>query len=71
MDILSYLIGKKAGGGSEPSGTTNITSNGNHNVKSYATAAVNVPNSYTASDEGKVVENGELVVQPSASGVSF
>lgn len=71
MDILSYLIGKKAGAGGEASGTVNITSNGEHNVKAYAKAAVAVPNSYTASDEGKVVENGELVVQPSASGVSF
>ena len=67
MDILSYLIGKKAGGGSEPSGTTNITSNGNHNVKAYEIAAVAVPNSYSAGDEGKVVSSGALVSQSSAT----
>ena len=73
MDILSYALGKKAGGGGggEASGSVNISSNGSHNVKQYATAIVNVPNSYTAEDEGKVVKNGELAVMPTASGVSF
>lgn len=68
MDILSYALGKKSSsGGSEPSGSVNINSNGSHNVKSYATASVNVPNSYTQSDEGKVVSSGALVVQGSQS----
>jgi hypothetical protein len=72
MDILSFVVGKKAGGGgSEPSGTIDITNNGNHNVKSYAVASVSVPNTYTAEDEGKVVKNGELAVMPTAMGVSF
>lgn len=66
MDILSYALGKKAGGG-ETSGFVNITSNGSHNVKQYATAIVNVPNSYTAEDEGKVVSNGVLVAQSSTT----
>lgn len=65
MDITSYLIGKKAGGGGEASGSVNISTNGSHNVKRYATAVVNVPNSYTASDEGKVVSSGALVAQSS------
>lgn len=67
MDLLSYAIGKKAGGGggSSPSGTISISANGTHNVASYASASVNVPNSYVLSDEGKVVNNGALVEQSS------
>jgi hypothetical protein len=71
MDLLSFMLGKKTAGGGEASGTVNITSNGSHNVKQYATAAVSVPNTYTASDEGKIVQNGQLVTLPSASGEDF
>lgn len=39
--------------------------------KVYSPVTVNVPNTYTAADEGKVVDNGQLVEQASASGVSF
>lgn len=52
-------------GGITPTGTININQNGTHNVADYEEAVVNVPNSYSASDEGKVVSNGALVAQTS------
>ncbi len=43
MEITSYLLGKKSGGGGdETTGKIEITSNGTKNVKSYASANVNV-----------------------------
>ena len=57
--------------GITPTGTKNIsiTSNGTttEDVTNYASASItaNVPNTYTSSDEGKVVSNGALVAQTS------
>jgi len=51
--------------GITPTGTKNINTNGTHDVTNYASANVSVPNSYSASDEGKVVSNGALVSQTS------
>lgn len=42
MELASYILGKKSGGGSTPTGTINITENGTTNVTNYATANVNV-----------------------------
>ena len=52
--------------------TKNITSNGQYNAEDdnaegYSTVDVNVPNTYTSSDEGKVVSNGTLVGQTSTN----
>lgn len=51
--------------------SVSITSNGTttEDVTGYASASIttNVPNSYTSSDEGKVVSNGSLVSQSSAT----
>lgn len=47
------------------SGTKSISTNGTHDVIGYASANVAVPNSYSASDEGKVVSSGALVSQTS------
>lgn len=49
-------------------GTKSIAANGTYNASSdsldgYSSVTVNVPNSYAAADEGKVVSNGALVAQ--------
>ena len=72
MDVLSYLMGKQAGGGGGEAVliNKNISSNGTYNASSdsadgYKKVTVSVPNTYAAGDEGKVVSNGALVSQTS------
>ena len=42
MDLTSFLMGRITAGGTEPTGTINISTNGEHDVTSYATANVSV-----------------------------
>ena len=61
------------GGASAPNlGTKTITQNGTYsaasdNLDGYSEVTANVPNTYAAADEGKVVNNGALVAQTSRS----
>lgn len=67
-DVTSYASAQVNVTVPNPStGTKNITTNGTHDVTDYASAQVSVPNSYTQSDEGKVVVNGSLASQSSQS----
>lgn len=74
IDEFSYEPGKRAasggGGGEAVLIDKTISANGTYNASSdnadgYKKAVVNVPNSYAAGDEGKVVSNGTLVAQGS------
>ena len=72
VDGYSHIIVDVAGGGgTEPTLITKtIYENGaylasNDNADGYSSVTVNVPNTYTSSDEGKVVSNGDLVSQTS------
>lgn len=67
FDVPSFLLGKQSGGGG---GVTveskSISANGTYTAptgKAYSPVTVNVANSYTAGDEGKVVSSGALVSQ--------
>lgn len=74
MDTVSMVLtlaGLDGGGGASGTKQISITENGTttHNVAAYASAEieVDVPNSYSAGDEGKVVSNGALTAQSSGT----
>lgn len=76
FDPVSYAMGQAAGGGGGGGEAVlidkSVSSNGTYNASSdsadgYKKVVVNVPNSYAAGDEGKVVSNGALVAQSSGS----
>ena len=48
-----------------PTGTQSIVQNGQYDIAEKAAVDVQVPNTYTAEDEGKVVSSGALVSQTS------
>ena len=67
---LDYIAENGGGGGVDPESITlttlNVSQNGTTNApsgKAYNKVVANVPNTYGASDEGKVVSNGALVAQ--------
>ena len=73
MELFDLLLYKGVAGGSGGGGggeistqSLNVSANGTYRAptgKAYTPVNVNVPNSYAASDEGKVVSNGSLVSQ--------
>ena len=73
MDLFDLLLYKSVagdsgggGGGEISTQSINISANGTYRAptgKAYTPVNVNVPNSYGAADEGKVVSNGALVSQ--------
>jgi hypothetical protein len=72
MSVLREIVlAKSFGNGGEADidvQPLSVTENGDYNAPSgtaYNPVSVNVPNIYAASDEGKVVSNGELVSQTS------
>jgi len=69
MDIISYLLGKNAGGGGgpSPSGTISINQNGEYDVTNYASAIVNVSDSVQENDVNFYDYDGTLLHSYSAN----
>ena len=68
--ILGYGAGKASAGPPVVIESLSVTENGEYTAptgKAYSPVNVNVPNTYVAADEGKVVSNGALVSQTSTS----
>jgi len=72
-DDIEVVYVSPGGGGSL--GTKSITANGTYNASSdnldgYSQVTVTVPNTYSAGDEGKVVDDGALVSQTAHADVT-
>ena len=71
MSYYDILLAKQlsgGGGGDITVESLSVTANGTYSApsgKAYSPVVANVPNSYTSSDEGKVVSSGALVSQTS------
>lgn len=73
--IRDGILVDGSGGGDAPAPvliTKGVTTNGTYSAADdeadgYSTVSVDVPNSYTAQDEGKVVQSGALVSQTATS----
>ena len=66
--LLAKQLSGGGGGGDITVESLSVTANGTYSAptgKAYSPVEANVPNSYTASDEGKVVSSGALVAQTS------
>lgn len=65
---LAKIVGGGGGGGDIEIQSLSVTQNGTYNPgsgKAYKPVLVNVANSYSAGDEGKVVSDGALIGQTS------
>jgi len=74
MELYDLILAKKLSGGGGGGDVTveslSVTSNGTYTAptgKAYSPVVANVPNTYSAGDEGKVVSSGALVAQSSAT----
>lgn len=75
MNFYDILLAKKLSGGDAPAPvliTKSVTANGEYSASDdsadgYSSVSVDVPNSYSAGDEGKVVQSGALVTQTATS----
>ena len=68
--VVSAKLTKGGGGGDIDVDELSVSENGTYTALSghaYSPVTVDVPNSYDVSDEGKVVSNGDLVSQTSAT----
>ena len=68
MDIRDYLLARKTGGPGVDIQSLSVSSNNTYTAPegvAYSPVVVDVPNSYKADDEGKVVSNAALVAQTS------
>lgn len=70
LDALKTAVDSIETGGGAQVESLSVTVNGTYTAqtgKAYSPVSVNVPNTYAAADEGKVVSNGALAAQTSVT----